>query len=223
MSHPEADPTVGAAPLPEVAPAGRARFAGGGGIVPPSAVDAGRRDRVRPWIGDLDRDGGIRRADQRLAALEGRSSALFPQCRSSRGSSSGIHSRRPAMTPASWRDTPRAWSSPPRPRSPNWSSRRSAARVPSWLTSSTSCCAAAAYPWLIAARLLGSSACAAGPRRSPSLLALLYIWTDWPINYVTFGMLPYFLGIPLALVATAAFARFLERRTSATWIARDGR
>ncbi len=43
------------------------------------------------------------------------------------------------------------------------------------------------------------------------LLDLLYIWTDFPINYVAFGMLPYFLSIPLALVATGVFARFLTR------------
>ena len=41
------------------------------------------------------------------------------------------------------------------------------------------------------------------------LLDLLYIWTDFPINYAFCGMLPYFLAIPVALAATAAFARFL--------------
>ena len=53
-------------------------------------------------------------------------------------------------------------------------------------------------------RLSRPRASAAGRRRSPSLLSLVYIWTDWPINYVTFGMLPYFLGVPVALVATSA-------------------
>ena len=41
------------------------------------------------------------------------------------------------------------------------------------------------------------------------LLDLLYIWTDFPINYAFWGMLPYFLAIPVALAATAAFGRFL--------------
>jgi hypothetical protein len=76
---------------------------------------------------------------------------------------------------------------------------------------------AAAYPWLIAAACFGFGLRA----RSASLavvLALVYLWTDWPINYVTFGMLPYFLGVPLALVATASFGRFLERRNPANWL-----
>jgi hypothetical protein len=42
--------------------------------------------------------------------------------------------------------------------------------------------------------------------------------TDWPINYVGFGMLPYFLAIPLALVATGAFARFLTRGGAIAWL-----
>jgi hypothetical protein len=71
---------------------------------------------------------------------------------------------------------------------------------------------AAAYPWLIALAcqffgVRGWSATAA------VAMSLAYVWTDWPINYVAFGMLPYFLGIPLALAATGAFARFLGRRT----------
>src|SRR5262249_12727938 len=75
---------------------------------------------------------------------------------------------------------------------------------------------ASAYPWLIAAacRLLGVRGWAASVAVS---LSLMYVWTDWPINYVTFGMLPYFLGIPLALVATAAFTGFLEPRWPAAW------
>ncbi len=77
--------------------------------------------------------------------------------------------------------------------------------------------AAAAYPWLVAL------ACSLfGVRGWPAAVAVLlseiYIWTDWPINYVTFGMLPYFLGIPIALVATASFAFFLGRRDVGTWI-----
>ncbi|MHB1557104.1 MAG: ArnT family glycosyltransferase [Isosphaeraceae bacterium] len=75
---------------------------------------------------------------------------------------------------------------------------------------------AAAYPWLLAlaCRLFGvrgwGVACAVG-------LALVYLWTDWPLNYADFGMLPYFLGIPVSLVATGCLARYLERRTVARW------
>ncbi len=76
---------------------------------------------------------------------------------------------------------------------------------------------AAAYPWLIAL------ACGLFGVRAWSvpvavLLALVYVWTDWPINYVTFGMLPYFLGLPLALAATGAFVRFLARRDLGSWL-----
>jgi hypothetical protein len=75
---------------------------------------------------------------------------------------------------------------------------------------------AAAYPWLIAlaCSLFGlrgwGAAWAVG-------LSLVYVWSDWPLNYANFGMLPYFLGIPLALVATGYLARYLERRTPAGW------
>ena len=76
---------------------------------------------------------------------------------------------------------------------------------------------AAAVPWLIAL------ACAiwrvpAGGTAIAVLLALVYIWTDFPISYVAVGMVPYFLGIPLALVATGAFARFLARGGAINWL-----
>ena len=80
---------------------------------------------------------------------------------------------------------------------------------------------AAAYPWLMAWACLpaGRPPMVRGRGRG---LGLVYLWTDWPINYVTFGMLPYFLGIPIALVATGAFARYLERRTPGTWLLATG-
>ena len=76
---------------------------------------------------------------------------------------------------------------------------------------------AAAVPWLIAL------ACAfwripADGAAIAVLLDLLYIWTDFPINYAGFGMLPYFLAIPLGLVATGAFARFLARGGAINWL-----
>ena len=68
---------------------------------------------------------------------------------------------------------------------------------------------AAAVPWLIAwAGLLWRI-----PPRGVAiavLLDLFYIWTDFPINYAFWGMLPYFLAIPLALAAAGAFVRFLS-------------
>ena len=76
---------------------------------------------------------------------------------------------------------------------------------------------AATVPWLVALACFlwrlpaGASAVAV-------LLDLVYLWTDFPINYVTFGMLPYFVAIPIALVATGAFARFLRSRQLTTWI-----
>ena len=36
------------------------------------------------------------------------------------------------------------------------------------------------------------------------LLFLGYVWTDWPINYVGYGMLPYFVAAPTCVVVTMA-------------------
>ncbi len=77
---------------------------------------------------------------------------------------------------------------------------------------------AAVVPWLIA--LSGfvwrfrSATVVAGVG-----LALVYIWTDFPISYVAFGMLPYFLGIPLGLVAAGVFARYLTIGGFRFWMA----
>jgi hypothetical protein len=76
---------------------------------------------------------------------------------------------------------------------------------------------AAAVPWLIAL----AGAIAEIPSRGVAiavLLDLLYIWTDFPINYVFYGMLPYFLAIPVGLAATAAFGRFLTERGVINWL-----
>jgi hypothetical protein len=77
--------------------------------------------------------------------------------------------------------------------------------------------AAAAVPWLIAL------ACAiwrvpAGGSAVTVFLALVYIWTDFPITYAAVGMVPYFLGIPLALCATGVFARFLAQGGASNWM-----
>jgi hypothetical protein len=77
--------------------------------------------------------------------------------------------------------------------------------------------AAALISWLVAA------AGVLGRDRAGSVLAavglfLVYVWTDFPINYAAFGMLPYLLAIPLGLAALAAFVRYLERGGWAWWL-----
>ena len=68
---------------------------------------------------------------------------------------------------------------------------------------------AASVPWLVALACFLWRVPAAGTAIAV-FLDLLYVWTDFPINYVTCGMLPYFVAIPVGLVATGAFARFLS-------------
>ena len=48
---------------------------------------------------------------------------------------------------------------------------------------------------------------------------LFYLWTDFPVNYPIFGMVPYFLAIPLGLMVTGAFARYCERGGFFLWLA----
>lgn len=71
-------------------------------------------------------------------------------------------------------------------------------------------------PWLVA---LAAPLWPARGRTIATAVALflLYVWADFPINYAAFGMLPYLLAIPLGLVATGAFCRFLERGGLAWW------
>jgi hypothetical protein len=74
----------------------------------------------------------------------------------------------------------------------------------------------ALVPWLIALAcvLLRVPPAGAG---SAVVIWLVYLWTDWPINYAGYGMVPYFLAIPLAIVGLGAFARFLERGGALDW------
>jgi len=76
---------------------------------------------------------------------------------------------------------------------------------------------AASVPWLIALACAIWRLSARGAVIT-LLLSLIYIWTDFPISYVSSGMVPYFLGIPLALAATGVFARFLEQGGASTWL-----
>jgi hypothetical protein len=50
-------------------------------------------------------------------------------------------------------------------------------------------------------------------------LFVVYVWTDFPINYAEFGMLPYLAGIPLALCASAAICRFVTDGGLGSWLA----
>jgi hypothetical protein len=78
--------------------------------------------------------------------------------------------------------------------------------------------AAALVPWLIAAA--GRAAGLRAGAIATSVLAfLIYLWTDFPLNYAAFGMLPFFLGIPLGLLATILFTRYLERGGFVWWLA----
>ena len=76
---------------------------------------------------------------------------------------------------------------------------------------------AALIPWLVA--LAGWSW---GLRINGVALAVLlflaYVWTDFPINYAAFGMLPYLLAVPLGLLATGLFCRFLTDGGFVRWL-----
>jgi hypothetical protein len=50
------------------------------------------------------------------------------------------------------------------------------------------------------------------------LLFLLYVWTDFPINYAAFGMLPYLLAIPMGLLATGLFGDYLIQGGIVRWV-----
>ena len=77
---------------------------------------------------------------------------------------------------------------------------------------------AALLPWLVAASGLlwrmgaGSIAIAVA-------LFLVYIWTDFPVNYAGYGMLPYQLSIPLGLLATGVFQRYCVAGGRGWWLA----
>jgi hypothetical protein len=77
---------------------------------------------------------------------------------------------------------------------------------------------AALIPWLVAASAL---LWRAGPIGVPTAVALflVYVWTDFPINYAAFGMLPYLLAVPLGLASTGAFLRNCERGGRGWWLA----
>jgi hypothetical protein len=51
------------------------------------------------------------------------------------------------------------------------------------------------------------------------LVWIVYVWTDFPIQYVGFGMIPYFLAIPLALATLRACVAWLEQGGARLWLA----
>jgi hypothetical protein len=81
--------------------------------------------------------------------------------------------------------------------------------------------AAAAIPWLVACAAWCWRLGPGGVLASVALF-LLYVWTDFPINYAGFGMLPYLLAIPLGLAATGAFVRYLDDGGAAWWVVAAG-
>ena len=74
----------------------------------------------------------------------------------------------------------------------------------------------AALPWLVAIAC-GNWRFREVTTLTAICLALFYVWTDFPISYVAFGMLPYFLGIPLAMIAAGVFARYLSKGGLILW------
>jgi hypothetical protein len=78
--------------------------------------------------------------------------------------------------------------------------------------------AVAAAPWLIAvaARAWGLSG---GSALAAVALWLVYLWTDFPIQYATYGMVPYFLAVPLGLLTTGAIVTYLDRGGAVRWAA----
>lgn len=76
--------------------------------------------------------------------------------------------------------------------------------------------AAASVPWLWMAIVRawggrGSAACLA------VILGLIYLWTDFPISYATFGMLPYLVAVPLGLWAVLAIVESIEAGGFIRW------
>jgi hypothetical protein len=76
----------------------------------------------------------------------------------------------------------------------------------------------ALLPWLVAAAgalwRLPAGAVAWGVA-----LFTAYVWSDFPINYAEFGMVPYLLVIPLGLVSVGVVTHFLDHGGRLWWLA----
>jgi hypothetical protein len=77
---------------------------------------------------------------------------------------------------------------------------------------------AAVIPWLLVGAGLIARA-RADAIAAAVVLFLGYVWTDFPINYALYGMLPYLLAIPLGLLTTVIISRFVERGGIGRWLA----
>lgn len=76
--------------------------------------------------------------------------------------------------------------------------------------------ATAAAPWFVAA----AARVWRGPPAAVALavgLFLVYIWTDYPLNYPEYGMVAYFVSVPLGLLVTAALTVYIERGGAWRW------
>jgi hypothetical protein len=77
---------------------------------------------------------------------------------------------------------------------------------------------AAVIPWLLVGAGLIARA-RADAIAAAVVLFLGYVWTDFPINYALYGMLPYLLAIPLGLLTTVIITRFVEHGGIGRWLA----
>jgi hypothetical protein len=80
---------------------------------------------------------------------------------------------------------------------------------------------AALIPWLI---WLSTRAWKGGRGAACASVVffLAYIWSDFPMQYAAFGMLPYLLAIPLGLLTVGVFCRFLESGDFRWWLVSAG-
>jgi hypothetical protein len=77
---------------------------------------------------------------------------------------------------------------------------------------------AAAIPWLVALTGWLWKLPASAVAWSVALFTV-YVWSDFPMNYAEFGMLPYLVVIPLGLLAVVLVERYLDKGGSARWLA----
>lgn len=77
--------------------------------------------------------------------------------------------------------------------------------------------AVASLPWLVS---LAGIVLGASPRSIAFsvLLFLVYLWTDFPINYAEFGMTSYLLSVPLGLVTVALLSGYFARGGIGRWL-----
>src|SRR5438445_664574 len=74
----------------------------------------------------------------------------------------------------------------------------------------------AGLAWALVLGLCGAHSLAIG---AAVLLFVIYLWTDFPLNYASIGMVAYLLAVPLGLVASGALAGFLQRGGGGRWLA----